>query len=986
MESLRPLRLPRAYNCGLRELGSQGVRLGPSAESCLGPLDEHPKAAEVRKAQAKAELLQATTDKLEGTNALEEAELVSGSPSTAKIEPAKAKIAQAERAIQLAKVKNKLADIVSERAKSVESATFPGTPHKVSSFSTPEQISKAVEAKLAKLGPHPMMTSKLSEASATVHFVNAPKTAEHLNTANKVVGAAGGVLYVNGLYQAFSTDSTALDKLTAITAREPYLGQAVGFVDAVSHGDLEGEAVNLISLGGLVVAEAIPGVDVVVDVSMLLYALTEMAVSEYDEYEVDKLYAKAKPERDSLWQKRLDYVLDTQVIPRYVPVVEELHKRYQQSLVSTWTTVEVAIDQQLRTHITATTPKVEKQDLVNAAYQAKKNLRARVQQSLQEGRDRFHGYLIKSLTDAMEKVTTCGAEADCTALNFTEAYAAGMSAKAGASPTVAAEVKERLITNLPAKIEEAALKQRIEEDVPGALEVSELPDRPLLPPVPGNRVYHATTSPYVATGNLANLSHADLTVVRPLIGAPKAGIRDGANGLYAFTGKQCYYQKHSAESMILRGTIRDCLPNLPEPFSEGIDAVAGWDVAGSAGSNTPYHRWRIFRNGSYVDYSIFTGQIGSPEKINLPDAYANYERPDAVVAGNAELTKGLPRDFLLFKDGWFIRWNTVKGLHGQPEEASSFFKGIEDEIYSILPGTGGDAKRKLFVFATPKPAEFTANRASATGPSGRPASFRRTSPALGTAAVPADGFRAHGVPASRQHAPPAVPRQLTAGRHGTAALGVPPVPARVSLIIPAETSIKNGPVVPDEAAMHMREAHELGQPYEVTINRATYTARRAAANIHKEAYRKANPAQVLGKDADEIPMAYFEEGGTATANFKGINKSHNRSLGTKIPNALGQGNTKTNPYKVTYPDGTKVRQVVVKNLDQAKNIDKALADKDVSALNAAIAVEETLPTHSKTVEALKALKEELAAAPDAAASRALGHAVVWKGCGVPWRG
>ncbi|MGW2602342.1 InlB B-repeat-containing protein [Streptomyces klenkii] len=96
---------------------------------------------------------------------------------------------------------------------------------------------------------------------------------------HSAVSAAGVALWAHDMAKVWRDDNaTGLDKAAVTSAVVPGLGQALGIANGIQHKDPTAVAANAISLAALVAAQAIPGVDVVVDTALVTAAIVETII------------------------------------------------------------------------------------------------------------------------------------------------------------------------------------------------------------------------------------------------------------------------------------------------------------------------------------------------------------------------------------------------------------------------------------------------------------------------------------------------------------------------------------------------------------------------------------------------------------------------------------------------------------------------------------------------------------------------------------
>ncbi|MBD0746754.1 hypothetical protein BG418_34575 [Streptomyces sp. CBMA152] len=132
------------------------------------------------------------------------------------------------------------------------------------------------------------------------------------------------------------------------------------------------------------------------------------------------------------------------------------------------------------------------------------------------------------------------------------------------------------------------------------------------------------------------------------------------------------------------------------------------------------------------------------------------------------------------------------------------------------------------------------------------------------------------------------------------------------------------------AAAHIRHATTVHPDMAIlTLDRniADAIERRRQTRAQIRAYRQANSVPVL-HDVDEWPMAMFAEGGTSNMlSLMHIDRESNRSLGSAIANALAG----SNPAGTGWPNGARVRFVVVDTNAQADELSQTLQAQNTQA-------------------------------------------------------
>ncbi|MFD9630223.1 hypothetical protein [Streptomyces violascens] len=129
------------------------------------------------------------------------------------------------------------------------------------------------------------------------------------------------------------------------------------------------------------------------------------------------------------------------------------------------------------------------------------------------------------------------------------------------------------------------------------------------------------------------------------------------------------------------------------------------------------------------------------------------------------------------------------------------------------------------------------------------------------------------------------------------------------------------------AAEHIRHATTAHPETAIlTIDRSTAEARQRRQQTTRliRPFRRDHnvPAD---QDVDEWPMAMFAEGGDSSVlSLMAIDRESNRSLGAAIANSLDG----SNPANTAWPNGARVRFVVVDTNEQADNLGQALQAQD----------------------------------------------------------
>ncbi|MCH0566228.1 ricin-type beta-trefoil lectin domain protein [Streptomyces sp. MUM 2J] len=152
-----------------------------------------------------------------------------------------------------------------------------------------------------------------TSASGKASGILSPKLTEAFSDLNTAATPAMVLLWINSMQQAFSADSSDLDKATATLALVPVVGQLLGIADSAIHQDPAGITANVLTL--LAIAAdfaAMPEVSLVLGVAALITAVVQTIISAVQGVsEVGQMISS----RDKAWHDELDATITGQSIP-----------------------------------------------------------------------------------------------------------------------------------------------------------------------------------------------------------------------------------------------------------------------------------------------------------------------------------------------------------------------------------------------------------------------------------------------------------------------------------------------------------------------------------------------------------------------------------------------------------------------------------------------------------------------------------------------
>ncbi len=238
---------------------------------------------------------------------------------------------------------------------------------------------------LRKLG----FTNDLRQAYSTrkVYVPTGQSTAGRLvegwRFGNSAAAGAGVILWIKGLVQAFTSDSTELDKATAALALVPAVGQILGIVDGLQHHDPAFVVSNVTALlsFALEFCEQ-PELAMVFGIASLVTAIVDVFLNFDENYPRYQSYASWNIEnrRDAAWKANVAKGLFEKTIPALVASANAAFDRAQRELLFASDLAQASID------ASVTGASVAQR---NAAVTAKAQIRAAAQGSLDSLRTGF---------------------------------------------------------------------------------------------------------------------------------------------------------------------------------------------------------------------------------------------------------------------------------------------------------------------------------------------------------------------------------------------------------------------------------------------------------------------------------------------------------------------------------------------------------------------------------------------------------------------
>ncbi len=243
----------------------------------------------------------------------------------------------------------------------------------------------------ARIATEPGFTSDLGDAwkSGKVFVPTGKATASKLvegwRFANEAALGVNVILWIKGLVEAFQSDSTDLDKSTAVLALVPGVGQILGILDGLEHKDPASVVSNVTALLSFALDfVGQPELALVFGVVSFVTAIVDTFLNMDPNDARYQSYASWNIEgrRDSVWKTQIAKGLLERTIPALVTAADAAFQSAQRQIVYSGDLVQASIDASVAGASVGAR---------NAAVSAKAHVRAATQGSVDSLRTGFVG-------------------------------------------------------------------------------------------------------------------------------------------------------------------------------------------------------------------------------------------------------------------------------------------------------------------------------------------------------------------------------------------------------------------------------------------------------------------------------------------------------------------------------------------------------------------------------------------------------------------